>query len=640
MQRLGCSFVYVMFCWGSWSDWVGVCMAESFVNIVARVSSQMFGGSQLSQNAEWLGATIHFATDGFIGAQKLKAIPEILRPVAQYFIPELRRIRGHHATAQRIIVPILRQRAGLMEKPSDFLQWMSDSAIGPEKEESFIASIQLKLSFAAIHTSAAAPTQLLYDLCAMPHYIEPLREEVRTILAEQGSLTKRSLSQMKKLDSFMKESQRFNPLLLSTYPDWSLEDIADSLIVTFERLVTKDYALSDGFVIPKGTTIGVPTQAISMNPDIYEDPEVFDGFRFIKLRENPEHDDSKMQYASSNLTNMAFGYGRHACPGRFFASCEIKMIMAYLLLHYEFKFPEGQIFRPPSLTFETQYLPDHKCTIMLKRRASPLWRSRRHCSPWLHLSFVAFNFMESIKYPSTTGRRLRPATLSINEISNVTTGMPASHVTRIAFERLTAVMCVCEAIERSIASWVSQCQQVAEASSRVKRNFRLLNWPIVKASNILHHSSCISIRKAPKHAMLSWLKLSAVLFCIWLSSVDRLCSMIQCTTFSNIAINFWQITTSSITKLEEPLQDGQSSNRLQSLTARFPQHNTRSIVSKPTRLVFISSTSSSRTAMFIQWHGNDVPELEEGKVMLGLLFEHAVLFLFCVVLLSRFDIRL
>ena len=54
-------------------------------------------------------------------------------------------------------------------------------------------------------------------------------------------------------------------------------------MVTFERQVTKDYALSNGFVAPKGTTIGVPTQVISMDPNVYENPEVFHGFKFIKL---------------------------------------------------------------------------------------------------------------------------------------------------------------------------------------------------------------------------------------------------------------------------------------------------------------------------------------------------------------------
>ena len=108
-----------------------------------------------------------------------------------------------------------------------------------------------------------------------------------------------------------------------------------------------------------------------MNPNLYESPEHFDGFRFVRLRDDSEIDDARLQYASSSLDGMAFGYSPHACPGRSFASCEIKMIMAYLLMHYDFKFPDEQKIRPPSLTFETQYAPDHKATLLFKLRPSP-----------------------------------------------------------------------------------------------------------------------------------------------------------------------------------------------------------------------------------------------------------------------------
>lgn len=189
-------------------------MSDSFTTIVARASSQLFGGSQLSSNNEWVQATINFSKDVFIGSQRIKKIPSMLRPVAQYFIPELRRIAEYHTVARRIIIPILENREAQSEKPSDFLQWMSNSAVGPEKEKMFLASTLLKLSFAAIHKGAAAPTQLLYDLCAMPQYMEPLREEIRMTLAEHGSFTSGALHQMELMDSFIRESQRFNPHLL------------------------------------------------------------------------------------------------------------------------------------------------------------------------------------------------------------------------------------------------------------------------------------------------------------------------------------------------------------------------------------------------------------------------------------------
>ncbi len=47
------------------------------------------------------------------------------------------------------------------------------------------------------------------------------------------------------------------------------------------------------------------------------------------------------QFVSVTKENMAFGFGRHACPGRFFAANEIKHILAQLLLNYDMALPEG-----------------------------------------------------------------------------------------------------------------------------------------------------------------------------------------------------------------------------------------------------------------------------------------------------------
>jgi len=64
---------------------------------------------------------------------------------------------------------------------------------------------------------------------------------------------------------------------------------------------------------------------------------------------------------------MGFGYGRHSCPGRFFASDEIKAITMHLLNNYDIKFADGQV-RPKSLEVETQLLPDPAATILCRKR--------------------------------------------------------------------------------------------------------------------------------------------------------------------------------------------------------------------------------------------------------------------------------
>lgn len=333
------------------NDWTEIELVNTITYNVARVASRMFGGTTLSDNPAWVKASIGYATDGFIGAQALKQYPRLLRPVVKHFLEPIRRIHGHYRVAESAVIPILEERERTGEKACDFLYWMTEQARGNERDKKFLAAILLKISFAAMHTTAAALAQVIFDLCAMPEYVEPLRAEILKVTDAKGVIGKNDFSKLILLDSIMKESQRLNPLVL----------------VTFERYIWKDVQLPNGIVIPAHTTVGVPAHAVTMDPNIYDKPETFDGYRFVKLRNAAHEDSGKHSFASTNHSSMGFGYGKHACPGRHFATNEIKAMMVYLLLNYDFKLPPGTK-RPQSLVIETQNLPDHHAKVLFRRR--------------------------------------------------------------------------------------------------------------------------------------------------------------------------------------------------------------------------------------------------------------------------------
>lgn len=59
--------------------------------------------------------------------------------------------------------------------------------------------------------------QVVFDLVAHPEYIDPLRDEVNRVKASDGNAwTKAGIAKLVKMDSFMKESQRFRPPGLGT----------------------------------------------------------------------------------------------------------------------------------------------------------------------------------------------------------------------------------------------------------------------------------------------------------------------------------------------------------------------------------------------------------------------------------------
>lgn len=68
--------------------------------------------------------------------------------------------------------------------------------------------------------------QTIFELAARPEYVLPLREEIRTCLEERGGYTKDALNAMHKLDSFIRESQRWNPLDAGKLSPWEDMDLA------------------------------------------------------------------------------------------------------------------------------------------------------------------------------------------------------------------------------------------------------------------------------------------------------------------------------------------------------------------------------------------------------------------------------
>jgi hypothetical protein len=147
-----------------------------------------------------------------------------------------------------------------------------------------------------------------------PEYIQPLREEVESIVKEQG-WTKSAIFNMRKLDSFLREAQRLNSFSLSKdYPSNCRIPHDTRLLVAMERQALKDFTFSNGTFIPKGTYVAAVARPVHMDEDIYEDPLTFKPFRFAEAREGADDakDAVKNQLVTTSLQYLLFGHGKHA----------------------------------------------------------------------------------------------------------------------------------------------------------------------------------------------------------------------------------------------------------------------------------------------------------------------------------------
>ncbi|KAH6657410.1 cytochrome P450 [Truncatella angustata] len=341
--------------------------------VIGRVTNRVFVGLPLCRNEELLKTGIACAQDIPVTATLLRFIWKPLRPIVGLFITMPHRI--HTNRFYRIMKPEIDRRLKAFDaqqvdpeakasksESNDFLQWSIKQAKAtgdPYHWKSYSLACRIMLlNFASIHTSSFAITHVLLDLASSKQeYIDELREEIREVLADHGGQwNKRTLAALSKLDSTMRESQRLN----------SFATLATSRTV----VALNGVKTPSGVEVPFGARVCAQSYPVFHDESIYPDPYNFRPFRFAEKRNNATEgtyiEKARQAWATTSTEYTAFGHGRHACPGRFFASSELKLMLAYILMNYDLEFQEK---RPDNIWFGMNRMPPMKATLKFKRRS-------------------------------------------------------------------------------------------------------------------------------------------------------------------------------------------------------------------------------------------------------------------------------
>ncbi|KXJ94825.1 cytochrome P450 [Microdochium bolleyi] len=368
------------------SEWTEFVLSPKLYRIVAQASGRIFIGPELCRKEEYLDAAINYTIDVMIAVFIVLYMPTWLRPLLAPWVPQVRKLKQRRQKAKDFLVPIItaRRKAAAenpnYQPPDDMLQWMDDDLTKQQGKRPTVEDLaihQLGISFAAIHTTTSTVTNIIYTLAAMPELIPILRDDVKQALEEtDGVFTSLALQNMKKLDSFMKENLRFYSMSAGS----------------FQRKVLQPFQLSNGQAIPAGVIIELPQCAVNADASVFPDADKFDAMRYYKLRQSkeggadpsPNADESETkapkltgakaaevtassQFVSVSPSSLTFGLGRHACPGRFFAANEIKMILSVMLLHYDIALPEGETERFENITRAHSSMPDPKKPVRMRK---------------------------------------------------------------------------------------------------------------------------------------------------------------------------------------------------------------------------------------------------------------------------------
>ena len=135
------------------------------------------------------------------------------------------------------------------------------------------------------------------------------------------------------------------------------------------RFALQDYTFAQtGTFIPRGTFLNVATHDPHFNGDTYADPDNFDGLRFVKLKSQAVGNERHFDLTATTTESLAFGTGTHACPGRFFAANEIKLILAHAVLNYDIKLENGGVRRPLNKNYKVACIPDPTIKLLFRKR--------------------------------------------------------------------------------------------------------------------------------------------------------------------------------------------------------------------------------------------------------------------------------
>ncbi|CAN1808790.1 Cytochrome P450 71D8 [Linum perenne] len=177
-----------------------------------------------------------------------------------------------------------------------------------------IKAIISEMFIAGSDSSSATIQWIFSDIINDQRVLQKVQEEVRQVFKNTANIEEARLGELKYLDMAISESMRLHPPGPLLNPRENQETVK----------------LSNGYEIPAKTTVIVNVWAINRDPRYWKEPEKFYPERFA---------DSSIDYKGNCFEFIPFGAGRRICPGISFAMVIIKLALANLFFHFDWRLP-------------------------------------------------------------------------------------------------------------------------------------------------------------------------------------------------------------------------------------------------------------------------------------------------------------
>nr|XP_039265290.1 cytochrome P450 3A5-like [Styela clava] len=233
------------------------------------------------------------------------------------------------------------------ESRVDLMQLMLDSEIPEDKltennvkgmTKTEIVGNSMLMILAGYENTGGTMSFLAYCLAQNPEIQTKVQEEIDEMFEEHGKFDYEGLSKLKLLDMCINETLRlYIPILKNT------------------RFAEKEITIN-GFTIPAGMQINIPTYQLAHDPEYWDEPYEF----------KPE----RMQDMSQidPMVYQPFGAGPRNCIGMRFALLEIKLSLAKILQNFTIKPTENTPKPPLKLKFAFSVRPEVEFDLKVEPR--------------------------------------------------------------------------------------------------------------------------------------------------------------------------------------------------------------------------------------------------------------------------------
>lgn len=213
---------------GDSADWKSkekmISMYDGMARVVALISGRVFVGLPLSRDDEWLHSSITYTSEGVVVAENpsFKSQSAFMRYLTAPFLCQVRSLKMHQSFVKNKVKPLIdahlkaRETSKGQSKPpvtGKFLDWLL-ARYNYRVNAARIGRDYILAAAGAIPIAAGLLTHVLFELAARPEYIQTLRGELERVIQKRG-WTFQSLADLEHMDSFIKETQRMNPHVLS-----------------------------------------------------------------------------------------------------------------------------------------------------------------------------------------------------------------------------------------------------------------------------------------------------------------------------------------------------------------------------------------------------------------------------------------